>query len=187
MLFKSSSNANQVGNQPFDTEDPHQQPNLSFLPFKSMPHDAWVTTLCRLFPIPKSDIPERGIVNVRQLRKDREKFVNVWIDRFIARGPHVKAYVLSHDRAADITEPAQLQFLEVTPDGMLRRGITPTSVHYAEPENESKEDLSDVAVSQVEWTNNPQLQADLRERWRLARPAKLTTGELEALLAKVKD
>lgn len=182
MTVTSVPDAYQVTNKSFNLDDPHQQPNLSFFSFKPMPRDAWVRALCNLYPMPGKDDPTRGFF-MRHEKRARAKFVDTWIDRFIARGDRVQKYYREHDRM-DLVDPATLQFLEVMPDGMLRRGLVQTRVHYAEPENDDKEDLSDVAVPQTEW---PSVQPGLAERQRLARKADLTVGELEELQRRLRS
>lgn len=168
-------------NKMFDPTDIHQQPDLSFFNFAPMTRERWVTAMVALYPMPKDDDPVRGITNVKQLVKDREVFVNRCIDVFIARGPKVKQWLL--ENPSNVAEPATLQFLEVVDGGLIRRGIIGTMVHIAEPSKPGDEDLSDVAVLQSDWIHDPNLQADYKERMRKSQPAKLTTGELEELLA----
>jgi hypothetical protein len=171
--------------KPFDVEDADQQPNLSFIGFAAMSRARMHATLSAIYPLPTKEDPAKGITDLKKLRKRKDQFITFWIDRFIARAPKVRQYFLEHSEAIEFTDPAVLQFLEVLPDGSLRRGSVGTLVHYSMPVESTDEDMSDIAVSQVEWEHNPQLQADVGEQWRLSRPAKLTTGELEALLAKV--
>jgi hypothetical protein len=71
-------------------------------------------------------------------------------------------------------------------DGMLRRGIVGTLVHVADPtEIKPGEDLSDIAIPQSQWVNNSRLQDEWKEKWRKARKADLTVGELEEMQRKL--
>ncbi len=197
MTVTSIPNAYQNPTRPLDTNDPHQQPNLDFFDFRPKPREVWVQMLCKLYGRPGKDgmlsvfdasgkSPLQMHINRKDYEKQLERFVNFWIDRFIARAERVKKWYLSNDRST--VDPATLQFLEVMPDGMLRRGTLPTLVHVAEPdEGEGTEDLSDVAISQSQWENDPRFRADLRERQRLARKADLTIGQLEEMQRRLRS
>jgi hypothetical protein len=183
-IFAKAVNGYDNPNLPFNLDDPHQCPNLAFFDFAARPRDVWFRSMCTLFPVPKKNDPERGITDAKAYRKMRDDFVNTWIDRLIARGPRVKRWFLEHSDAAQITDPSELQFLEVLPNGFIRRGFVGTIVHVAEPTDETGEDLSDISITQVDWTRDPTIAENLREKWRLARRADITVGQLEELLGK---
>ena len=178
--------------KPFDLNDPHQQPNLSFFDFNPKPRSVWFDTLCKMYRtlenFEHTFRDNQAIVpyfkNMKEFTSARDPFINAWLDRFIARGEGIRRFYLSGERT-DFVDPKDLQFLDLLPNGFLRRGLLPTRVHYAEPRKSGESgDAIDVAVSQLDWVKDPSIAEGVRERQRLARRAELTVGELEELQRK---
>ena len=206
---------------PFDINDLQQQPNLDYADFKIRTRQEWFDLLYaqKAHLLPPKPVRHDSIAFSGHLvftkdahdkaAKKLREFVNVWIDRFVARRERVLRYWLSNDTTTNVENPMQLQFFEPVGNG-FRRGTLPTRVHYPHPENwESAqvkrdrlakmepndpqrdkliaelEDLSDAAISQVDWEQHPEIQEEIREARRRARLVHLTQGQLEELLAKV--
>jgi hypothetical protein len=182
-----------------DPSDPHQAPNLAFMDFQSysreVVHEIFVRMIGKPPKAPRlggesmitlrvmNDTGGALMVDRNEYIKRLEKFVDVWIDRYITNGK-----------------------LEVMPDGNLRRAIKPTMVHVDEPapalrycdgcgkahayickhtpdaDDSHLEDKPDDGVPHAEWLADTEGQAQLRERWRKAKPADLTVGQLEEIM-----
>ena len=84
--------------------------------------------------------------------KDREAFVNHCIE---VHRSWSEGQAMAVGTTLPTCRTGKLQFLEVMPDGLIRRGIIGTMVHIAEPTDPGDEDLSDVAVLQSDWIHDP--------------------------------
>src|ERR1700677_1881944 len=167
-----------------DPKDPHQAPRLEWLDFAPHAREDVFAFFCSHYGRnqllkSKKDFVEfvhlGGSFNRTEVIRKIEHLVNVWIDRYIANGK-----------------------LEVLEDGSLRRPIPTVMVHYSEPGDKPDEVIHDPAngplpsnvldrkMTQNEWQHDRSgVRSALRERWRRARRAELTVGELEELLARV--
>ena len=159
----------------FSLADWSQRPNLSFLDFRARPREVLHEILVNQYGRPPKSEHRLGmntfirIFGFGQVDRDHyieslEKFCSVWIDWYLKTG----------------------QIVECEP-GLFRRGFQATQVHYAKPFDPDNlgSDSDDLKVDQKDWT--PELQAEIAEKWRLARPAKISTRDFEEMVRKMKS